>query len=68
MMMIVLYRVIAQTIGIPIDQTNIARRKLVEEPGITDHPHKSIDLQCYWQRSKLNPTLEEVSCYACFRS
>jgi len=26
------------------------------------------NLQCYWQGSKLNHALEEVSCYACFRS
>lgn len=41
-MMIALYRVIVQTIGIPICQTNMARRKLVEEPGITDHLHKNV--------------------------
>ena len=41
-MMIVLYLIIAQAIGIPIDQINTARRELAEEPGITGRPHKSV--------------------------
>ena len=39
---IALDQAIADTIGIPIDQINTARRELAEEPGITGRPHKSV--------------------------
>lgn len=40
---IALDQAIAETIGIPIDQINTARRELAEEPGITGRPHKSVN-------------------------
>lgn len=33
---------IAETIGIPQNQIDTARRELAEEPGITGRPHKSV--------------------------
>ena len=39
---IALDQAIADTISIPIDQINTARRELAEEPGITGRPHKSV--------------------------
>ena len=39
---IALDQAIADTIDIPIDQINTARRELAEEPGITGRPHKSV--------------------------
>ncbi len=39
---IALDQAIAETIGIPQDQIDTARRELAEEPGITGSPHKSV--------------------------
>ena len=39
---IALDQAIAETIGIPQDQIDTARRELAEEPGITGRPHKSV--------------------------